>query len=167
MMRVRPANHSGFTLIELLLYIAIVPIILTAAVGLFFLVTQTRIKSQTVSEVQQQGSYIAKVLSDTIESADSITAPVASGNTLSLVIDGQTVTFELASGELVQSVGGGPAAALHNAQVEASNLTFTNLTASSTPGSVHFEYTLSYVNNSGRNEYSFDNTFYGGGSLRP
>lgn len=47
-----------------------------------------------------------------------------------------------------------------------SELLFSNLSAMDAPEIVKFQFTLIYVNPSGRNEYDYTKTFYGSASLR-
>lgn len=55
---------------------------------------------------------------------------------------------------------------LSNSKVAVSNLTFTNLTRSSTPGVVRISFTLSRVNANNRNEYDYQKTFVTSAALR-
>lgn len=82
------ANQNGYTLIELLLYISIVSSLLIS-VSLFFATTaDSRIKNQSISEVNKQGELAMDIITQTIRNADSITSPIASasGTSLTLVV---------------------------------------------------------------------------------
>ncbi len=82
----RTLYQHGFTLIELLMYVSIVGTLLVA-VSLFFATTSdARIKNQSISEVNQQGTAAMELITQTIRNADSIAAPAVggTGTTLSL-----------------------------------------------------------------------------------
>lgn len=81
-------NQHGYTLIELLLYIGILGSILLSIVYFFGAVVDTRIKNQTISEVDQQGAFLMDKITQTIRNATSISSPGvgSSGNSLSLVV---------------------------------------------------------------------------------
>lgn len=84
----RTTQHTGFTLIELLLYISIVGSLLIA-VSLFFATTaDARIKSQSIAEVNQQGTLAMDYILQTIRNADAINTPAtgASASSLSLAV---------------------------------------------------------------------------------
>ena len=165
-------NKRGFTLVELLLYIAMVPLILGGAIGLFYLSTQSRIKHETVSEVQKQGSQIVNIIAREIQAASGITTPVAGSNGPSLELSTSVAAtnptlFNIGGTTLFETEGLSPAIELHNSKITISNLDFVNLSRPSTNGNVKFSFDLTSVNSSGRNEYDYTQTFYGSGSLRP
>lgn len=165
-------NRSGFTLVELLLYIAIVPLLLGAAIGVYYISTQSRIKQQTVSEVQGQGAIIVDVIADAIRTSDAVLspAPTASSGSLILTMPNAAVSptvFGVNANIINVTEGVGAPIPLHSDRVNVANLQFTNLNNLAANGSVQFSFELSYVNSSGRNEYDYSQTFYGSGSLRP
>ena len=82
------AYHRGFTLIELLLYTSIVGSLLLAITGFFGLVLESRVKNQTIIEVDQQGMAALERITQTIRNASSITSPStgATGSSLTLAM---------------------------------------------------------------------------------
>ncbi len=80
-MKYRRHNQTGYTLVELLLYIAIVGSLLTAIVFFLGTTVESRLKNETISEVNDQGASIMDTLTQTIRNATSITSP-ASGASL-------------------------------------------------------------------------------------
>lgn len=74
--------------------------------------------------------------------------------------------FDLSNGTLRIKDGGGAEVALTNDRVVASDLVFQNLSRAGTPGIVRVQFTLTYVNPSGRNEYDYQSKFVGSASLR-
>lgn len=80
--------QQGFTLIELLLYISIVGTLLIAASLFFATVADSRIKNQSISEVDQQGNAALERITQAIRNASGVTAPTAgaTGSILSLSV---------------------------------------------------------------------------------
>ena len=54
-------NNKGFTLVEILLYMAIAGIIVLAISSLLFLITQSKIKNQVITDVEYQGIQVMKI----------------------------------------------------------------------------------------------------------
>ncbi len=138
--------QSGFTLIELLLYVSIVGAIVFSFSGFLSLLMQSRVKNQTIAEVEQQGVAVMQLITQTGRNATDINF---------------TSTFDLSGGTIRQN-----SIALTNSRIVASSLTFQNLSRPNTPGTVRIQFTLTHINPSGRNEYDYNKTFYGTASLR-
>lgn len=157
-------NKQGFSLLELLLYIGLSSTILLVASSFFVLTLQSRVKNQTIAEVDSQGLRVMQVLSQEIKNSTAITSPTQGNSASSLSLNSGAVVFDLASG--VIRIDEGTPVALTSDRVVASGLTFYNLSYTDTPGIVRFQFTLSYDNTSGKNEYEYSTTFYGSVSLR-
>lgn len=164
-------NTAGFTLIELLLYVAISSVMLLAIS--FFLQTllESRIKNQTIAEVEQQGLHVMQIITQTARNAEVITSPTVGTSASSLTLDVITgasdpTVIDLSSGAIRIAEGVGSPVALTNSRVTASALTVQNLSRTSTPGTIRIQFTLTHVNPEGRNEYSFTKTFIGSATLR-
>jgi prepilin-type N-terminal cleavage/methylation domain-containing protein len=161
----------GFTLIELLLYTVVVGIILTAVSALLFGILQSRVKNQTIAEVEQQGIQVMQIVTQTLRNATAINSPSAGASVAMLSVNtpvgaSNPTVFDLSSGVIRITEGAEAAVGLNNSLVTASGLTFQNLTTSGTPGTIRVTFTLTRVNPSGRNEYDYAQTFYGSASLR-
>ncbi len=157
-------TSNGYTLIELLLYVAIVGSLLTAISFYFSLALEARVKNQTISEVDQQGTFLMDTITQTIRNATSITTPAAagSGTTLTLVVPTgglSPTTFNLSGDTLQITESGGAAVALSNGNIQISSLTFKNLTRASTPGVVQISFIVSRTNPLSRNMYDYQKTF--------
>lgn len=137
---------KGFTLIELLLYVSIIGAIIFSVAGFLSLLMQSRVKNQTIAEVEQQGVQVMQIITQTGRNATDINFPSA---------------FDLSGGVIHENT-----IALTNSRVDASALTFQNLSRAGTPGTIRIQFTLTHVNSSGRNEYDYTKTFYGTASLR-
>src|SRR5690349_18275587 len=88
MKRNESTTQKGYTLIELLMYVSIVGTLLTGAALFMSTMTEARVKNQSMTEVNQQGTVIMERLAQIARNADSITAPVAgsTGASATLVV---------------------------------------------------------------------------------
>lgn len=164
-------TNRGFTLIELLLYVSIVSAMILSIAAILPLFMQSRVKNQTISEVEQQGTAALQIITQTLRNAETITSPTigtsASSATIDVVSAGVDPTvLDLSGGVLRITEGAGSAVALTNSRVTVSALTFYNPSRTSTPGNLRIQFTVTGVNPSGRNEYDYSKTFYGNASLR-
>src|SRR3989338_5710404 len=98
-------TKSGFTLIELLLYVAISSVMLLITSLFLQTLLQSRIKNQTIAEVEQQGLHIMQLITQTVRNAEAITAPAPSASAASLTLDvipaaNDPTVFDLADGAI-------------------------------------------------------------------
>lgn len=164
-------KNNGFTLIELLLYVSIIGVMVLSVAGFLSLLMQSRVKNQTISEVEQQGLQVMQMITQTVRNAEAITSPAPGASASSLTLEVITATndptiFDLSSGVIRIKEGVNSAVSLTNSRVVASDLTFRNISRASTPGTIRIQFTLTHVNPSGRNEYSYSKTFYDSATLR-
>lgn len=164
-------RQKGFTLIEILLYISLISIILLVFSQFLSLLFQSRIKNQAILEVESQGAQIVTQISQIIRSADNVNLPSVGTTASSASVDVYTsakdpALFDLTSGTIRIKEGAGSYFSLNNSKVTATGLTFKNLSRTATPGIITFQFTLAFVNSSGRNEYDYSKTYYGSASLR-
>lgn len=160
-------KNSGFTLIELLLYLAITPLILLAISLFLSLFFEARIKNQTISEVENQGIHVMNLITQTIRNAEAINTSLPDSLSLDVVnIALDPTVFDLSGSILRITEGVQSPIALTNTRVNASGLTFQNLSRPSTPGIVRIQFTLSHINPEGKYEYNFTKIFYGSASVR-
>lgn len=156
--------HAGYTLIELLLYISLTGILLLSLTAFFGMSVEARIKTQTVTEVDQQGALAMEYMQQTVRNATAITAPAAAtaGSSLTVTVPtaGLSPTiFNLNGITLQVKEGAATAIPLINDNVRITSLTFTNVSRSGTDGAVRISFILERINNTGRNEYSYAKTF--------
>ena len=162
---------KGFTLIEILLYISISSVLLLSVSSFFSMLLQSRVKNQTVAEVEQQGLEVMQIITQALRNADVINAPAPGTSAASLsantLISGSNPTiFDLSSGAIRITEGANPAIPLTNSHISGTNIIFKNLSRSGTPGTVRIQFTLSHNNPGGRNEQSFTKTFIASATLR-
>lgn len=164
-------SRSGFTLIELLLYMAISGVILLIISLFLQTLLESRIKNQTIAEVEQQGLQVMQLITQTVRNADTINSPVTGASAATFSINTYTAgnnptVFDLSSGVIRIKEGAGAVVSLTNSRITVSALNFQNLSRASTPGTIRISFTLTHNNPAGRNEYNFSKTFYGSASLR-
>lgn len=165
-------RQKGFTLIELLLYISLVSIMIFSIVTLYMNLISARVKNQVVGEVEQQAVSVLQVITQTGRNATAINTPLLNqtGNFLSLAVTDGTknpTVFDQSGGIIRITEGAGSAIPLTSGLVNISGLTFSNLSNGSTPGTFRVQFTLTYVNTSGRNELNYSKTFYATATIRP
>lgn len=155
----------------MILYVAIGSIVLLAITGFFQNNLTARSKTKAITEVDQQGAQIMQTITQAIINAESINSPAVGGstNTLSLAmadVASNPTVFSQAATYIYISKGANTPVALNSSLVEISNLTFTNMSQANTPGNIRIQFTLNFINNSGRFEYQWSKTFYDSVSLR-
>lgn len=141
--------QMGFTLVELLLYVAIIGTMILAIAGFLSLLMNSRIKNQTIAEVEQQGVQVMQIITQVGRNAADTNF---------------TSTFDLSAG--VIRINDGDYIPLTNSRVTASNLTFQNLSRPGTDGTIRIQFTLTYNNPANRNEYNYAQTFYDSVTIR-
>jgi type II secretory pathway pseudopilin PulG len=170
--RIKMRRNDGYTLIELLLYVAMIAILLSAVTAFLGLATDARVKGQTISEVNEQGTAAIEYVSQTIRNATAISSPAAasSSSTLTLTVPTASLNptiFNVTSGVLQVKEGTGSTVSLTDSKVQVVSFTVTNLTRSGTSGIVQVSLTLARNNSTGRNEYDYQRTFTTSAGIRP
>ncbi len=162
----------GFTLVEMVLYVGLCSILLISLSGLASYLLESRIRSQAINEVNQQGFQVMSLMTQTIRNGKSVEIP--SVGTISPTLSITTAdtllnptVFSLSSTTLTISEAGKQAISLTNSRVAVSSLSFQNVSSTSSPEKIiRISFVLSSLNTSGRGEYSFTKTFNGSAILR-
>ena len=166
-------RQNGYTLIELLLYVVVVGMLLTSVVSFFGTVTEARVKNQTISEVNDQGTAAMDYITQTIRNATSVSAPATGGvsaASLTLVVPTGSLSptvFSLSGTTLQVKEGAAAAIALTNNEVQISSLSFKNLTRSGTTGVVQVSFVISRTNPNNVNTFEYQKTFTGSAEVTP
>lgn len=164
--------QKGFTILEMLLYVSICSVLLLSLSLFITYLYGSRIKNQSIADVNQQGTQVMQLITETIRNAKSVDTPGigATSQTLSLTVLDPLLSptvFNIGSGTLQITEGSGPTVLLTNSHVTVSSLGFQNISsASSSDRTVQVNFIIDYKNPSGRNEYSFTKTFTGSATLR-
>ncbi len=167
------SSQKGFTLVELILYVAICSILLLTISSFLSFLLGARVRSQAITEVNQQGFQVMSLMTQTIRNGRSIQSPSMgnSSSTLSITTGDALLNptvFTMSSSTVITiKEGSKTILPLTNSRVEVSALTFQNVSsASSTEKIIRISFTIDYLNPLGRSEYSFTKSFSGSATLR-
>lgn len=169
---IRNIHNRGFTLIEMILYVAICSVLLLSLSSMFSYLFASRVKSQAITEVNQQGFFTMHLITSTIRNAKSVDIPTMGNSSSSLSITVQSplfspTVFDVSSSTLFIREAGGVGVPLTSSRISVSSVLFENVSsASSTDRIVRIRYTLSYRSGSPRQEYAYTKTFSGSATLR-
>ncbi len=155
------SKQAGFTLVEVVLYIAIVATLLLAISGFLVNMLAANTKNNVITEVDQQANQVLSLIEEVGQNATAVTLPIAgaTGGTLTFTMPSAVTTiFTQTAGAITVNEGSG-AVSLTNSRVLSSGFSANNLTAGVTSGTVRVQFTLSYVNNSGRSEYNYTKNY--------
>jgi hypothetical protein len=131
----------------------------------------SRIRSQSINEVNQQGFQVMHIMTQAIRNGRTIQVPVvgASSSTLSVAMGNPLIsptTFFVSSSTLMIREASNPQIPLTNSRVSVTGLTFQNVSStSSIEKIIKMSFTLDYINNSGKSEYSYTKTFSGSATM--
>jgi type II secretory pathway pseudopilin PulG len=165
-------NQKGFTLVEMVLYVSLCSIILLSLATFMSSLLDSRVRSQSIAEVNQQGFQVMYMMTQAIRNGRSIVIPAlgTSSTTLSLITGNALLDptiFDSASGTMRIKEGSNPVISLTNRRVAISGLLFQNVSStSSTEKIIRMSFVLDYINTTGRSEYSYTKTFTGSATLR-
>ncbi|EKE15718.1 MAG: hypothetical protein ACD_11C00108G0012 [uncultured bacterium] len=164
-------NKKGFTLVEMLLYVAITGVIIFSISIFLSIVLEARVRNRTMAEVEQEGMRVMQIISQVIRNSNVINSPTIGTSAASIslgVVDGakNPTLFDFSSGVVRMKEGASAYVSLTTSRLVVSNLTFTNLSRVSTPGTIRIQFTLTHTKTDSRDEYDYTRTFYGSASLR-
>lgn len=164
-------KNIGFTLVETLIYVAIFAMLVGGIATFASNVQSSRLRSVLWFEVNGQGNSIIRTITQSIRNSESINSPAQGNNGSSLSLSmtspsADPTAFSLTGDTLYITEGGGSPVALSNNKVKVSNLTFSNLSRSTTPGVVQVRFTLSNAAIAGFAEDVYSVDFYGSAALR-
>lgn len=162
---------SGFTLIELLLYVGLLSFLLFTTSAFLSVLLESRVKNQTMAEVEQQGVQIMQILTQSVRNAIAITTPSigTSSTTLSLQVTAPNtpIIFDVTSSTLRMKQGVGPIIQLTNSRVSVSNISFQNNAQPGTDGVLRIEFVVTAIQPTSRYEHVYSQTFVGSAVIRP
>ncbi len=164
-------RQNGFTLIEMVLYVGMMAVIMLGMVEFVFVMMQTRVKNEVMSEVESQGLMVMESIIYTIQNGEGINSPSAGGSGASLSLDVQgaaddPTVYDLSSDTIRVEVASGGAIDMTSSRVVASGLSFTNASTTGSAGSVQITFTLTHANESNRSEYNYAQTFTSTATLK-
>jgi len=149
----------GITLIETLLYCALFSVFIMAITIFAWDVSTGKIKNDSQAEVDDEAQIVMDEITGIIRNAKSIVTPASTGSSSANLVlsmpDGNVKTFDLASDRLRVTDNNGTQNLTSNL-VSVSQLTFTNVSNSGTPGCIRIQMLISRSNLSGGSEYRSD-----------
>lgn len=157
---------------EMVLYVALCSILLLSLSTFLSFLLGSRIKSQAITEVNQQGFQVMQFMTQVIRNGVTVTSPLpgATSSLLSVTTSVPLVSpavFSVATSSLVIQEGGGRQIPITNSRVRISSLLFQNIsTATSVDKTIAISFTLEYVSSSTRSEYTFSKSFSSSATLR-
>lgn len=166
-----PNKASGFTLLELLLYVTMTGILLTSVSLTYYVTLRSRIKSETVSDIDIVGRMAMERINQTIRNANAITSPAAGSSQASLTLsvsDGakNPTVFSLSGGTLMMQEGSNAAVALTPTRITVSSLSFANYGRTGTEGIIRTQFTVARSATSTRSEYQYSKSFTASAGIR-
>jgi Tfp pilus assembly protein PilW len=169
---IKQLKVRGFTLVEMILYVSICSALLLSLSAVFAYLLESRVKSQAITEVNQQGFFVMNIITSTVRNAKSVDVPLIGNTSTSLSVTTQSsilspTVFSLSSSTLVVIEAGGVSVPLTNSRLTVGSLLFENVSsASSTDTIIRVSYTLSYKSGSLKHEYAYTKSFVGSATLR-
>lgn len=154
----------GVSLIETLVYIAVVSIFMITVTSLFASISQIRNRNQVIDEVNQQGVQILQQMSQALKNTTVVNTPAIAATSTTLNLTTYTAAqnptiFDLNTNKIRISENGVITVITSN-RVNASNLSFRNLSSAGADGSIKISFTLSHVNPDNKGELSYSQNFY-------
>jgi type II secretory pathway pseudopilin PulG len=163
---------KGFTLVEMSLYVAICAILLLVLSSFLSFLLGARVRSQAITEVNQQGFQVMNLITQTIRNGRSIQVPAqgTSSSTLSITTGDALLNptiFSVSSTTMIITEGSKWTLPITNSRVGVTNLQFQNVSSSSSIEKIiRVSFTIDYPSPEGRSEYSFTKSFSGSATLR-
>lgn len=137
---------AGFTLIEFLLYIGIFAIVLIVTLQMFGSVFEAHLESQANSDVGADGRFILNRFNYDMNRAQSISTPASAGSTsttLSIQVDGNTLTYSLNNNNLIlQNSGTNSSDQLNSEGTDVSEVSFLRLAGGDSKDVIQLSFTL-------------------------
>ena len=156
----------------MLLYVSICSMLLLSLSLFVTFLFEARIKNQSIADVNQQGTQVMYMITESIRNASSVEIPSVGGasSTLSLTVENGLLSptvFTVGSGTVMITEGSNFPVPLTNSHVTVTGMSFKNISSlSSGDRIIQISFTISYNNSSGRNEYDFSKSFTGSATIR-
>jgi prepilin-type N-terminal cleavage/methylation domain-containing protein len=154
-------NKKGMTLVETLVAIAIMSLLMLSVVSLLTSTAKSEKRNRVITEVEYQASAIMYEIAQSARNASAITSPVVGASSTSLTLALASIPaedptiFSTSTNSIIVSKGGGADKILSGNNVEITNLTFTNISATSTKGAVRISLSLQAVNPGNKPELAY------------
>ncbi|OGZ05190.1 MAG: hypothetical protein A2845_02620 [Candidatus Lloydbacteria bacterium RIFCSPHIGHO2_01_FULL_49_22] len=163
--------QKGFSLIEMIVYVAIFGVFVIGLMSFSAGLISARLHSQSVFEVNAQGSRAIKTITQTLRNASQVNSPAvgALGGLLSVITETPATsptTFSASGGVLYVTEGVGAPIELTNNKVIISDLIFSNFSQPGTPNIVQVSFVLTSATTNAGAGIPYVVRFDGSGALR-
>ena len=138
-------KRKGFTLIELVVYMGIVGIFMLVLTDILVAILNTRLSSQSTSQVAQDGRYVYTRLIYDINRASGVLLPLNLGDinsSLQATISGKLYTYSLSNGNLMIN-DSSTSAQLNSVDTSISGLTFKRIGNVGGKSTIQINFTVS------------------------
>lgn len=166
----RISKNSGMTIIESLLYLSLLTIMIGSMALFVNMSIYSRVKGQVIGDIEYSGSFALDIINYNLKNAETITTPTIgnSGSSLTLTkFNSDIINFRLNAGKIEMQINSDAYQAITPEKILVSDLSFRNVAVPlGNNDSVETEFNMNYINNSGRNEYTFSKYFKSSTSLR-
>ncbi len=142
--QIKLSQAAGFTLVELVIYMGLFLMMLVVLTELFSSSLALRLDASATSRVQQDIHFFLTRLRYDAARASSISLPAAaggSGTTLTLVIDGNSYSYQAVDNDLILASPAG-SDQLNSPEIKIENLSFTRLGDSSNHDTIQVRMTV-------------------------
>jgi type II secretory pathway pseudopilin PulG len=130
----RGMSRRGFTIIELIVYIGLLGVVLSSVVVILYQVIAGQTQSRNRSEVDGEANFLMQKITEAMNGVQTINQPAAGATSSILSVSRYNyaqnpIVFELASGTVTISRGGGSAVPLNDSYVAVTQLVFNHIPA--------------------------------------
>jgi type II secretory pathway pseudopilin PulG len=118
---------AAFTLIELLIYIAVLSIMTVLVADSFIILNKGKGGVEAKSELNSNIRFVLEKIKRDVSAASSLTTPdttAATSSSLSLVVNGQTIQYAVASGRVTRQIDAQPTENVSSDKVRITTLYF-------------------------------------------
>lgn len=152
----------GVSLIELLIYIALLSVILLVISSAFISISKTGGSVDARTEVNSNTRFVSNKMIQDIKSASAVSIPTVVGGTaatLQLTVSGDTILYDVSSGQLRRKINAGTPEPITSNLVTVSTPIFTRLenynsVFQATTTTIKINMTISHVNTGSDYNYS-------------
>ncbi|MBC7766677.1 prepilin-type N-terminal cleavage/methylation domain-containing protein [Arenimonas sp.] len=145
--------EKGFTLVEVLIAIAIMSLLVLSVASMVVAMSVQEKRTRAITEVDSGASSIMDDISQSLRNASSITTPIASTTSTSTMTLGMSLIptenptlYSFATSTIQVTKGASTPYRMTNKNVIVDSISFQNLSATSTNGTIRVTLKVSYNN---------------------
>jgi len=169
--KIKFLTKSGTTLIEVLLYSILVAFFVLLLTYYVSSISSGKVRNDAQAEVTDNAQIALGEIEIALRNAREIITPANKGDTSSwltiIMPDTSEKTFDISNGILRIKEGASDPVALTSTKTVVENLTFTNLSRTSTQGNIRIQMQIKHLNPSNDSEFNANTTIDSSVTLRP